>query len=212
VEEKMLNGIRYWVNGPLNTVLKNTNKLKEFVSKYTIKMMIYSYADALKKFGNERQVRKAVREKKVFVIARGYYGDEYSFDYSYVGKRYPLAVLTGRSAFYRYGLTDTPPDLLEVATPLGSTRIPDHRIKQSFQIASLFNKGIIIENGDRMYDFNRMLIELFRLKKSYPYDYFKEVLDSYRSRSSEIDFVKVARYLKDITYGERILREIREAF
>jgi hypothetical protein len=193
-------------------VSNNTNNLKEFALLYTIKKMIYTYREALKKFGNERQVLKAVKDKEIFLISRGFYSDNRGFDESYVAKKYPNAIFTGRSAFYHYGLTDTPPEVFEVATKIGSTRIKDKRITQTFQIECIFEKGKVKDEEINIYDLERTLIELFRFRKSYSYDYFKEVLNSYRRRADEIDFVKVARYLKDMTYGDRLLREIREAF
>jgi predicted transcriptional regulator of viral defense system len=174
--------------------------------------MVYTYQELIQIYGNERQIRKAVAAKKIFLISRGYYGDEPGISKDYIFKKYPGAILTGKSAFYFYGLTDSTPDFIEVASLLGTTRIKEKEAKQSFQIADYFPLGKTETEGIPVYDRERMLIELFRLKKRWPYDFYKEVLNAYREIRNKIDFYKVAAYLKKMNHGEKYLREINEAF
>jgi hypothetical protein len=177
-----------------------------------MKRMIYSYRDLLKQYGNERQVAQAVTQGKIKRISRGYYSDFSADTIDYVQRRYPRCILTGRSAFYYYGLTDQIPEKIEVASLFGSTRIHEEKVSQSFQIIGIFGLGKVCDNQIVIYDKERLLIELFRLKKRYSFDYFKEVLTSYRSIAESLDFYKVASYLTKMSYGKRLYQEIREAF
>lgn len=68
------------------------------------------------------------------------------------------------------------------------------------------------QNGMTIYDRERMLIELFRFKKRWSYDFYKEVLNSYRAMSEKIDFYKVSSYLKKMGCSKRLSEEIIEAF
>jgi hypothetical protein len=194
------------------SVFNNTNNLISFVFSYTIALMVFTYQELLKKYGNERQIRNALTRQEIYLVGRGFYSDEPGRGKDYFAKRYPSIVFTGKTAFYHYGLTDAAPEVIEVASPLGSTRILEKEARQSFQIASFFPIGKTLANGLPFYDKERMLIELFRLKKRYAYDYYKEVLNSYRSQSENIDFSKVAKYLSKMGASERLLLEIREAF
>lgn len=38
--------------------------------------MLYSFKEALKTFGSRYQIRKALLEKRIFAMKRGYYSDE----------------------------------------------------------------------------------------------------------------------------------------
>lgn len=173
--------------------------------------MIGTYQDFLSRYGNERQLRNALAKKQLFRIAHGFYSDEPGKTAAYVAKRYPEAIFTGRSAFYHYGLSDLAPSKFELASLLGTTRISEDEIKQHFQIAAIFPLGRTVEEGIPYYNRERLLIELFRLKKAYPFDYWKEVLTSYRGISSQLDFFKIVSYLQKMRGGEKILFAIREA-
>ena len=46
----------------------------------------------------------------------------------------------------------------------------------------------------RVYDKERMLIELIRNKNKLPYDYYKEIIGNYRNIISELDIEKIQDY------------------
>ena len=73
------NGIRICL-----VVYINTNVLNLFVWLYTIMGMVYTYQELIQIYGNERQIRKAVAAKKIFLISRGYYGDEPGISKDYI--------------------------------------------------------------------------------------------------------------------------------
>ena len=73
------------------------------------------------------------------------------------------------------------------------------RIKTEYGYIYIFNK-------------ERMLIELFRLKKKLPRAYFLEVVSSYRTLKikEEISLRKVSEYCEKMNCGINILKEIQE--
>jgi hypothetical protein len=174
--------------------------------------MVFSYQELLKNYGNQRQVDQALSQGKIYRLGRGFYSDQPALSVEYVQKRYPQTILTLKSAFYHYGLSDEAPSVIEVASPLGSTRIKDPGVKQSFQIIGIFTLGKVCQNNIVIYDKERLLVELFRLRKRFSYEYFKEVLASYRSIADSIDFYKVASYLNKMSCGKNLLKEIKEVF
>ena len=46
----------------------------------------------------------------------------------------------------------------------------------------------------KVYDKERMLIELLRFKNIYPYDYYKEILSNYRKQVYELDIERIQEY------------------
>jgi hypothetical protein len=174
--------------------------------------MVFTYQELLQKYGNERQIRNALARKEIYLLSRGIYSEEPEKGKLYLAKRYPTIIFTGRSAFYHYGLSDAAPEKMEVTSPLGSTRIPKEEAEQSFQIPKIFGIGKREEENLPFYDPERMLIELFRQKRRYGFDYFKEVLNAYRTRQETLDFGKITLYLKRMEASERLLSAIREAF
>ena len=113
-------------------------------------------------------------------------------------RKYPKAVCTGKSAFYFHSLTDVIPEHYYLATRRSYTRIKDPRVRQSFLKDDIFEPGIteIQYNSStiRIYDRERMLIELMRFKAKIPLDYYKEVIQSYRKLSFKLDFGLVEDY------------------
>ena len=63
-----------------------------------------------------------------------------------------------------------------------------------------------------IFDKERMLIELFRLKIKLPREYFLEVVSSYRVLKSmgAISMRKISEYCMKMPNGSRLLKEIQE--
>lgn len=96
--------------------------------------------------------------------------------------KYPNAVVTMKSAFSFYGLTDVIPDECDLATTRDAVKIKDTRVKQYFVSDDFFEEGIEIADYKgydiRIYNKERMLIELVRYKSKLPFDYYKEIYGS----------------------------------
>ncbi len=178
---------------------------------YTL-IMIHTYRELLKIYGNQRQVANAVKAGKYFLISRGIYSDEFhQVTPEYIAKRYPSVIFTGQTAFYHYGYSTDAGSTYDIASKLGATRIKHPMIHQSFQVPSIFEVGRTQINGMNFYDKERMLIELIRGKSSFSYDYYKEVLDGFRKDIHHIDLYKVSQYVKRFKNGKNLLKKIREA-
>ncbi len=95
-------------------------------------------------------------------------------------EKHHSTVLMGEYAFYTNGLTNVIPEKYELATMNKAAKIRDIRIKQIYIRDDLFVLGVVEKVIDgakvRIYDKERMLIELLRNKNSLPYDLYKEIM------------------------------------
>ena len=80
-----------------------------------------------------------------------------------------------------------------MATTRDATKIKDERVKQYFISDGFFEEGI--ETVDykgyeiRIYNKERMLIELVRYKSKLPFDYYKEIILGYRKLVPSLDVI-----------------------
>lgn len=115
-----------------------------------------------------------------------------------ISRLYPKAILTMDSAFYFYGLTDTIPDQYDLATGRNASKITNNRIHQYFIPEDFLETGLEYEEAGgvkfRIYSRERMLIELLRFKARIPYDYYKEIIHSYRRILPTLNIQKIQDY------------------
>ncbi len=170
--------------------------------------MILVYETALKIYGSDYAIKKQIGEGALFKLKKGLYSTtrEYS-DLACVIARYSEAVFTGASAFYFHGLTDEVPDKYVLATKRGATRLTDVHVKQVFMSEKLFTIGLSAMTYAgltlRVYDKERMLIELLRNKSKFPYDHYKDILNRYRQEVSRLDVAKIYQYLELFGYKNK---------
>ena len=128
-------------------------------------------------------------------------------------RKYPKTICTWKSAFYYHSLTDVIPDHYYLATKRTDTRIKDPRVIQSFLKGEIFDAGIteIQYNNSsiRIYDRERMLIELMRFKTRMAMDYYKEIINNYRKLSFELDFAIVEEYAAMFKNGAKLMNMIQ---
>lgn len=161
-------------------------------------------------------IRKRLKNGQLFLLQRGLYSDTQAtcLNESDISKKYPSAIFTGLSAFYLYGLTDHIPDYFYLATEQHSFPIRKDDIAQSYQNSEFFSVGVTelhFDNGlVKIYDLERLLIELVRLKEKYPKEIYYEVLNSFRTKRDELDFYKVNQYLKAFPRSQNLLNKIKE--
>ena len=178
--------------------------------------MIYTAKELLKKGDTQYSIRNKISRGKLFLLEHGLYSDEKNpyVDEVYICKKYPNAILTGLSAFYIYGLTDHIPDRFYLSTEQHSFPIRREDVSQSYQDSSFFSIGkskTKYEDGVIVvYDLERTLIELVRLKEKYPPELYYEVLNSFRKIKNELDFYKINKYLKHFNNGEALSQKIKE--
>ncbi len=162
--------------------------------------MLLSYQDCKNKYRNHYQVQKAVDAGLLYKIEAGIYSDAPAVsELEIISFKYAQAVFTMDSAFYYHGLTDVIPEQYHLATSKDACKIKDKQIKQYFHRDDIFSIGVTsqLRNGTeiRIYDRERMLIELMRNKKTMPFDYYKEIIESYRRITQELDIEKLQDYI-----------------
>ena len=161
--------------------------------------MILTYHACLEEYKSAYQVRKAVSDGRLYQIEKGIYSDKpRASTLAIITAKYPQAIITMDTAFYYHGLTDVIPDEYCIATPESSRALRDKRIRQYFVKDEILTIGVVtMEKGDaqfRIYDRERMLIELLRFKNSLPFDYYKEILGNYRNHIYELDIERIQEY------------------
>lgn len=176
--------------------------------------MLFSYVDCEKRFGNHYQVKKMVDEGKLYKVEKGVYSDVANVsELEVISYKYGDAVFTMNSAFYYHGLTDVIPGKYYLATRKNAYRISDKKVKQHFHREDKFYIGITTvkhQNTEiKIYDMERMLIELIRNRKALPFDYYKEIIDSYRNRIHEMDIERLQEYLSAFSNGDSITESIQ---
>ncbi|MCL2655182.1 MAG: hypothetical protein FWD65_05710 [Coriobacteriia bacterium] len=180
-------------------------------------MALYTYQEALEKYGSRSAVLTKMDEGKLFNVARNLYSvNPHTDSLAQFMKLYPEAVVTGLTAFYIYGLTDKVPLQIDLATRRNTTRISNQEIKQHFVESSRFEIGATTVDYDgasvRIYDLEMMLFYLVRHDGKLPFDLYKEVMKSYRKRADELDYSRLQRYANVMPWGrkslERIVKEI----
>ncbi len=176
--------------------------------------MILTYQECIDKYGNDYQVKKEIGSGKLFMKEKGIYSTlRNASELDVIMRKYPKAVCTGKSAFYFHSLTDVIPDYYYLATRRTDTRIRDPRVRQSFLKDDIFENGIMemqYNNSNiRIYDRERMLVELMRFRSKIPMDYYKEIIQNYRRLSYELDFGLVEDYADMFKNGARLMNMIQ---
>ena len=156
-------------------------------------------AECLKQYGSDYFIEKKVKDGELFKVGKGIYSEKkYVPEMAVLVYKYPNAVVTMKSAFFFHGLTDVIPDECDLATTRNAAKIKDKRVKQYFVSEDFFEEGI--ETADykgyaiRIYDKERMLIELVRYKSKLPFDYYKEIILNYRKLLPQLDIQKIQDY------------------
>ncbi len=177
--------------------------------------MLLDYQGCTQEYANPYQIKQAIQRRTLYRIERGIYATvPHVSELAILQKKYPKAIITMESAFYYHGLTTDIPELYHLATPAKAARLKDRRIKQWFVPAKLFPLGQIEMEQEgtriRIYDKERMLIELLRYKSSLPYDYYKEILRHYRRMLETLDIERIQEYASIFPRSETIWKRLEE--
>jgi len=173
-----------------------------------------SRADCLNEYGSDYMIQKKVDADELFKVGRGIYSeDKHVPELAVLAYRYPKAVVTLRNAFYIHGLTDVIPDKYDLSTDRNASKIPSDNIKQYFAPSFFFEQGVetVYYKGYpiRMYSKERMLIELLRYKNKLPFDYYKEVLSSFREILSQLDIQAIQDYASEAPKSGKIMERLQ---
>ena len=176
--------------------------------------MLLTYKECLDRYGSDYQLKKEISKGNLFMKEKGVYSTARNVsEIDVIMRKYPKAVCTGKSAFFYHSLTDVIPDHYYLATRRTDTRIKDTRVVQSFLKDDLYEAGIMelqYNNSNiRIYDRERMLIELMRFRSKMPMDYYKEIIQNYRKLSYELDFGLVEDYAALFKNGTTLMNMIQ---
>lgn len=177
--------------------------------------MIFLHKNLKEKGFSSYQIKKLVDEGKLFII-KDVYSTTKEINYlEYISKKHPNAVLNLYTACYCYGLLKKNYKPYIISTKQKDRKIIDENIKQTFMTDELYNLGISnvrFQNIPlKVYDLERLLIEVVRNKVNLEYDIYQEIIRNYTRLFSLINKKKLEFYLqffKDKRIEERIKREI----
>ncbi len=177
--------------------------------------MILTYAECIEKYGNDYQLKKAVTEEYIYRVESGVYSTECDFnELEIITKKYPDAILTGEYAFYCHELTDVIPEKYYIATKAKAAKLLDSRIVQIYVKDDLLTLGVMEKNINgvkvKIYDKERMLVELLRNKNKMPYDLYKEIVGNYRKVIEDLQIWRIEEYADVFPKRKMIQRALRE--
>lgn len=182
-----------------------------------VSKMIYKYSELLKKriYNSDIEIKKAINDERLFKIDFGLYSDKkINSKLEIISKKYENYVFNSDSAFFYHGLTDNIPLKYHLAGKRGAQKIKNNEIVQTYMDDKYFEIGdsfIYYNNVKlRIYDKERMLIELVRNKNSISYDMYKEIINNYRNIINSLNLLKLQDYLSKFNDGEKYLRIIQE--
>ena len=178
--------------------------------------MVFTHKELEIILKSDYQIKKKIAEGEIFKIDRGIYSDTPSVHpLEVITKKYPHAIFTMDSAFYFYGLTDVIPKQMHLAFIRTATRrIAFNNIVAVYVLEKLLDIGktqIIFDGVNiNIYDKERMLIELIRSKKRIAFDYYKEIINAYRTIVEELDTRAIEDYVKVFDTDEYIFKTIQD--
>lgn len=175
---------------------------------------IKTRAECLKEYGSDYLIQQKVESGELFRVGKALYSDEKSVpEVAVLAHKYPKAVLTMYSAFYFHGLTDVCPERYDLATDRNAAKIRDRRVKQYFIPSHFVEQGIKTTKYKgypiRIYNKERMLIELLRYKSKLPFDFYKEVLLNYRKILPKLNIQEVLDYAMDAPKSSKIMEMLQ---
>lgn len=176
---------------------------------WAITKMICTYSDCIVKFNNDYGIRKAIDSGTLFKVEPGIYSTKQYWDeLSVILCKYPNSVFTLQSAWYYHGLSDEVPDRYFIASPRDGLKMVDSRVRQHFISKHIFDVGLTMLDYQgtrlRVYDKERMLIELIRNRNKVPFDYYKEVIGHYRDKVQDLNVALIDKYLQCFERREKL--------
>ena len=178
--------------------------------------MVYLYKDLTQKGYSDYQIKKMIKENKLFMIKKGAYSTTKEYDYlEYLVKKHPNVIVTLETACRCYSLIKNKPNTYYLATKQKDRKIKDENVKQIFMTDTLYNVGANIvtyqQYNIRIYDLERLLVEVVRNKINIDYDSYMDIINSYKKISKLLNKNKLEQYInmfKDKRIEDRIRREV----
>lgn len=167
-------------------------------------------SECIGEFGSDYKVQQKVEAGELFKIAKGIYSETQQVpEIAVLSYKYPQAIVTMHNAFYLHGLTDVIPEKYDFSTDRNAAKIRDARVKQYFAPINFFKQGneTIFFKGYsvRIYNKERMLIELLRYKSKLPFDYYKEILHEFRRILPQLNLQMILDYAQEAPKSGKIM-------
>lgn len=175
--------------------------------------MLYSYSQCIDMLGSDRKLKYALEHKQIYKIEKGIYSDQkYEPELAIISFKYPNAIFTLNSAFYYHDFTDVIPDIYFLATSKEVSKMRDERVKQKYENSHELRLGAIEMTYHntiiKIYNKERMFIELVRYKHNLPFDYYKEILLNYRKNIHQLDLQTIQEYAYALPKTNMILETL----
>lgn len=141
--------------------------------------MLYNYKEIINKYGNDYNLKKALKFRKIYKIEDGIYSDSKNANrMAVILKKYPGTIFTLESALYIYSLTKVEPDKYFLSTRRNYTRINNNDIKQIFNCDVELDKNALHFTLDditlNVYSRERLLVEFLKRSSNYSKDYISK--------------------------------------
>ena len=175
--------------------------------------MLYTYKEMIDLYQSDFQLKKALQQNLIYKIEDGIYSTEKLVsELSVISKKYSEAIFTLNSAFYYYGLTDVIPEMFYLKIKKNKT-IKDCRVKVIYENSDAIELGVTKLNYNnvdiKIYNKERLLIELIRNKNKLPFDYYKEVLGNYRKIIHHLDIQMIQEFAYNLPKTNIILETLQ---
>lgn len=178
--------------------------------------MIYMHKDFIKRGYKDYHVKKLIKMGKLYYIKKGIYSTTPEINYfEYISKKHPNAIITLWTACYCYGFMKENKELYAIATKQKDRKIHDEKIKQTFMTDDLYEVGLCYIKFQginiKIFDLERLLIEIVRNKTNVDYEMYQEMINSYSKVKNLINKRKLKEYIPhfyDKKIKERIINEV----
>lgn len=178
--------------------------------------MILLYKDLQQRGLSDYKIKKKLANRELYMVMKGLYSTTENYDYlECITKKHPNTIVTLETACICYSLLKKPSNIYYVATKQKDRKINDKKVKQIFMTDSLYEVGVNVityqHYNIRIYDLERLLIEVVRNKTNIDFDTYKEIMNSYKRISKLLNKKKLDYYLtlfKDKRIKARIDNEI----
>lgn len=175
--------------------------------------MLYKYDEYIKK--NNLMIKDSSDSDSIYKIEKGVYSDkQYVPESLVIAFKYPNAVFTLDNAIYHYDLTDTVPDKYYLMTDKDSSKIADSRVIQLFDNNNQLKLGaerVAVDDGTLlMYNKERLLVEVIRYRFRLSEEYYKEVINNYRSIIHKLNIQLLEEYIEKLPKSSLVKETIKK--
>lgn len=179
--------------------------------------MVYLYKDLEKQGLSDYQIKKMVYDKNLYMIKKGVYSTSEEYNYlEYISKKHPNTIYTLETACFCYGLIKKNKPPYKVVTKQKDRKIIDDSIKQIFMSDNLYEIGMkkvtYMGFSIKIYDLERLLIEVVRNKTNIDFDIYKQIIEGYKKVSKLINKNKIDEYANNFKDPKIMIRINNEIF